>query len=89
MTEQTNEQEKEAKLKEFWEKACRGVLKHLDEKGGALSLGEMHDYSLNKYFIQHQRFSKMMETFVGESLIEYNDMTQISTITEKGKEFIR
>jgi len=52
-------------------------------------MGEMHDYSLNKYFIQHQRFSQMMETFVEEHLIEYDNVTQISTITEKGKEFIK
>jgi len=84
-----NEQEKEAKLKEFFERARKGVLKYLDEKGGTLAMGEMHDYSLNKYFIQHQRFSQMMETFVEEHLIEYDDATQISTITEKGKEFTK
>ena len=52
-------------------------------------MGEMHEYSLNTYFIQHQRFSQMMETFVGEKLIEYDDETQISTITEEGKKFIK
>ena len=56
---------------------------------GTLAMAEMHDYSLNKYFIQHQRFSQMMETFVDENLIEYDDLTQTSTITEKGKEFIK
>jgi hypothetical protein len=30
-----------------------------------------------------------METFVDEHLIEYDSMTQISMITEKGKEFIK
>ena len=89
MNEQINEQEKEAKLKEFFERARKGVLKYLDEKGGTLPMGEMHDYSLNKYFIQHQRFSQMMETFVGEKLIEYDSTTQISTITEQGKEFVK
>jgi len=89
MNEQINEQEKEAKLKVFFETARKGVLKYLDEKGESLPMGEMHDYSLNKYFIQHQRFSQMMETFVEEYLIEYDESTQISTITEKGKEFIK
>ena len=89
MSEQINEQDKEAKFKELFERARKGVLKYLDEKGGTLAIGEMHDYSLNKYFIQHQRFSQMMETFVGEKLIEYDAGTQMSTITEKGKEFIK
>jgi len=89
VNEGTNEQEKEAKLKEFFERARKGVLKYLDEKGGSLPMGEMHDYSLKTFFIQHQRFSQMMETFVDENLIEYDDTTQISTITDKGKEFIK
>ena len=89
MNEQTKEQEKEVKLKEFFERARKGVLTHLDAKGGSLPMGEMHEYSLNTYFIQHQRFSQMMETFVGEELIDYDGATQISTITEKGKEFIQ
>ena len=89
MNEQISEQEKEAKFKELFERARKGVLKYLDEKGGTLGMGEMHDYSLNTYFIQHQRFSQMMETFVDEKLIEYDASAQISTITEKGKEFIK
>jgi len=89
MSEQISEQEKEAKFKELFERARKGVLHYLDEKGGTLPMGEMHEYSLNKYFIQHQRFSQMMETFVEELLIEYDSATQISTITEKGKEFIK
>ena len=89
MNEGTNEQEKEAKLKEFFERARKGVLKYLDEKGGSLSLEELHDYSLKTYFIQHQRFSQMMETFVNEKLIDYDNQTQVSAITEGGKEFIK
>jgi len=89
MNEQASQQDKEAKFQELFEKARKGVLKYLDEKGGSLPMGEMHDYSLNTYFIQHQRFSQMMEAFVGEELIDYDSATQISTITEKGKEFIK
>ena len=89
MTEQADQQDKEAKFKELFERARKGVLKYVDEKGGSLPMDEMHEYSLNTYFIQHQRFSQMMETFVGEELIDYDSATQISTITEKGKEFIK
>jgi len=84
MNDGMDEQEKEAKFTELFERARKGVLKYLDEKGGSLPMGEMHDYSLNKYFIQHQRFSQMMETFVNENLIEYDSLTQTATITEKG-----
>ena len=81
--------EQEAKLKEFFEKARKGVLLYLQEKGVSLPLGELHEYILNKYLIQHQRFSQMMESFVSERLIEYDGATQVSTITEEGKEFIK
>ena len=89
MSEQMSDQEKEAKLKEFFEKARKGVLQYLNEKGGSLSLGELHEYSLNKFLIQHQRFSQLMESLVDENLIEFDQMTQVSTITGKGKEFIK
>jgi len=89
VNEQADQQDKEAKFQELFEKARKGVLTFLNEKGGSLPMGEMHEYSLNTYFIQHQRFSQMMETFVGEELVDYDGETQISTITEKGKEFIK
>lgn len=80
--------DQETKAKEFFERARKGVLKHLDEKGGLLSLGELHDYSLNKFLIQHQRFSQMMETFVNEELATYDSGRDEVVITDKGKEFI-
>ena len=40
------DQDKEVKLKEFLERARKGVLKHLNDKGGLLSLGDLHEYSL-------------------------------------------
>lgn len=83
------DQDKEAKFKEFFEKARKGVLKHLDQKGGTLSLGELHEYSMNTYLIQHQRFSQMMESFVNERLVVVDDETQDLTITDEGKRFIQ
>lgn len=82
------EQEKEAKLKEFFERARKGVLKYLDDKGGVLSLSDLHDYSLKTYFIQHQRFSMMIETFVEEELATYDHQSENIFITDKGKEFV-
>ena len=89
MNNEMTAEEKEAKFKEFFERARKGVLKYLDENGGSLPLGELHDYSLKTYLIQHQKFSLMMESFVNEKLINYDNSTQVLTITEEGKEFIK
>ena len=89
MSDKVTEEEKEAKLKAFFERARKGVLTFLEEQGGSLPMGELHDHSLSKYFIQHQGFSKMMETFVDEELVDYDHMTQVTVITAKGKEFIQ
>jgi hypothetical protein len=77
------------KVKEFYERARKGVLKHLDEKGGLLSMSELHDYSLNKFLIQHQRFSIMMESYVNEGLVTFDEANSEVLITDKGKEFIK
>jgi len=84
-----SEQEKEAKYKEFFEKARKGVLKHLSAGGGSLPLDELHDYSLKTYLIQHQKFSQLMETSIEMNLIEHDAATGTFTITEQGKAFIK
>lgn len=89
MSGQINDQDKEAKLKEFFERARKGVVRHLNDQGGALSLEELHEYSLNKFFIQHQRFSQLMESLVEEKLIDYDQTADRAAVTEKGKEFIK
>jgi hypothetical protein len=81
-------EDKEAKIKEFYERARKGVLKHLESAGGMLSLGDLHDYSLKTYLIQHQRFSLMMESFVNEGLAIYDSSTGDVVLTDKGKGFI-
>ena len=88
MNNETQEQ-KETKLKEFFERARKGVLKHLNDRGGLLPMADLHDHSLNTYLIQHQRFSIMMESFVNEGLVTFDDATQDVLITDKGKEFIK
>jgi hypothetical protein len=88
MNKDMTEEEKEAKFKALFERARKGVLKHVAAKGGSLSLGEMHEYSLNTYFIQHQRFSQLMETLVEEKWVDYDAATQVVTITEKGRQMV-
>ena len=75
------------KQKAFFEKARQGVLKYLADKGGTLTMNELHEYSLNRYLIQHQSFSKMMETFVDEKLVDFDWATMQATITDAGKDF--
>lgn len=75
--------------KQFFERARKGVLQFLQEKGGKLNMGELHDYSLKKYLIQHQRFSMMMESFVNENLVSFDWGTQDVTLTDEGVKFIQ
>lgn len=82
-------QDQEAKIKEFYERARKGVLKHLDSKGGILPMSDLHDYSLKTYLIQHQRFSIMMESFIAEGLATYSDNSGEFVISDKGKDFIK
>ena len=85
---QINEDEKIKKQQDFFERARKGVLKYLDEKGGTLSMSDLHEYSMNKYLIQHQSFSRMMETFVDNELVIFDSFNQETVITDKGKAFI-
>lgn len=76
------------KQRQLIERARKGVLKHIKEKGGKLSLSEMHDFSLNRYLIQHQAFSRLMETLVDEGLIDFDQGSYTATLTELGEKFI-
>jgi hypothetical protein len=73
----------------FFERARQGVLQHLNAQGGKLNMSELHEYSLKKYLIQHQRFSQMMESFVSEQLVEFDWGTQDVTLTDAGRTFIQ
>ena len=77
------------KQQEFWQRARKGVLSHLVDAGGNMPMADMHEFSMNKYLIQHQRFSEMMESFVNEKLIEFDWAKEEATITETGKIFIK
>ncbi len=83
-----NDAELDAKQREFFERARKGVLTHLNQKGGTLNLGDLHDFSLNRYLIQHQRFSQLIESLVNGGLMEYDFAAQTAKITEEGKIFV-
>jgi hypothetical protein len=83
-----DDEEAQKRYQEHFERARKGVLKFLNDKGGKLPLAEMHDYSLNKFLIQHQGFSRMMETFVDQGLVDFDQESYEATITEAGRKFI-
>lgn len=83
----TSNLDQEEKFKQLLERARKGVLKYLDEKGGELSLDELHEYSLKTFFIQHQRFSQLMESLVESHFVYFDWTEQKATITPAGKEY--
>ena len=78
----------EEKQKALVERARKGLLKFLQDEGVKISLSALHDYSLNKFFIQHQGFSRLMEGLVEEKLLEYDFQKEEATLTEAGRKFI-
>jgi hypothetical protein len=76
------------KQRQFFERARKGVLQYLNDQGGKLNMSELHEYSLKKYLIQHQRFSMMMETFVNDKLVVFDWATQDVTLAVDGRKFI-
>jgi hypothetical protein len=85
MTEPVSEERKKAYL----DKARKGVLAWLAKREGqTATLGEMHEYSSERFLIAHQGFSAMMESFVGEGLVDYDANTRTATLTDAGRRFI-
>jgi hypothetical protein len=79
----------EARQQAFFEKARKGVLAWLAKReGAAATLGEMHDHSAERFLIAHQGFSKMMESFVADGLIDYDAATRTATLNDAGRRFI-
>ncbi len=79
----------EDRQKAYFDKARKGVLAWLAQQpGAAATLGDMHEHSSGKFLIAHQGFSKMMESFVAEGLVGYDESTRIATLTEAGRRFI-
>ena len=85
MTEPVSEERQKA----YFEKARKGMLAWLAKRDGAVAtLREMHEHSSERFLIAHQGFSQMMETFVGEKLIDYDKATMTATLTAAGRQFI-
>jgi hypothetical protein len=78
----------EERQKAYFEKARKGVLAWLARRdGAAATLGDMHQYSAERFLIAHQGFSTMMEGFVAEGLVDYDEATRTATLTDAGRRF--
>ena len=79
----------EERQKAHFEKARKGLLAWLAKReGAAATLGDMHEHSSERFLIAHQGFSKMMEGFVAEGLVDYDEATRTATLTDAGRRFI-
>ena len=85
MTEPVSEERQKA----YFDKARKGMLAWLAAReGSAATLADMHEHSSEKFLIAHQGFSKMMESFVAEGLVAYDESTRRATLTDAGRRFI-
>ena len=82
------ERKKQEKVARHLEKTRRGVLQFVVKQGGSAPLAEMHKHSEMRYFIAHQKFSKMMEALVDEGLLSYSQSEGVGTITEAGQRWL-
>ena len=79
----------EERQKAYFERARKGVLAWLAQQdGAAATLADMHEHSSGKFLIAHQGFSKMMESFVAEGLVSYDEATRTASLTDAGRRFI-
>jgi predicted lipid-binding transport protein (Tim44 family) len=75
----------EEKQRKFMARARKGLLTKVQEAGGAMPLGDLHDHSEKRYFIAHRAFSTLMEEMVAEGLLDYESGTGIARLTEAGR----
>ena len=77
------------KQQQLLERARKGLLKYLLDNNGKRNLGQLHEYSMNTYLIQHQAFSQMMEGLVNDGFLMYDFGSDEAAITDKGQELAR
>lgn len=76
------------KQRRHWERARRGVLRFVAERGGSASLKELHEHAESTYFVAHVSFSRLMEELTGEALLGYDHATATATLTDAGRAIV-
>ncbi|MFT5684735.1 MAG: hypothetical protein ACI8RZ_005679 [Myxococcota bacterium] len=79
---------KQEKAAKHMKRTRKGVLKFVADQGGTVSLADMHKHSEMRYFVGHQKFSKMMEEMISEGLLDYSHADGTGTITPGGRELV-
>lgn len=74
-----------AKQKRHWARTRKGMLKWLAEQGGSSPMKAMHDKAEAKYFVAHRSFSRLMEEFTEEGLVNYSGTTGLVELTDAGR----
>lgn len=69
-------------------KAKKAVLQFLIKEGGEAGMKEMHDFSERRYFVAHKAFSDLMEEYLAEELIEFDQETYRATLTDEGRRWV-
>jgi len=82
------DEELTAAQKALLDRARKGVLKFVFDRGGNAPLGDMHQFSELTFFIAHQSFSRMMERFVKEGFLLFDAGSQKATLTDTGRAFL-
>jgi hypothetical protein len=77
-----------AKQAKHWAKTRKGVLGYLIDKGGSVGMPELHDFSEGRFFIAHAAFSRLMEEYTKERLVDYESDTGTITITAAGRALV-
>lgn len=75
----------EEKQRRHWARTRKGMLGWLVEQGGSASMAAMHERSEKKFFVAHRAFSRLMEEFTEEALVEYTATTGLVVLTEAGR----
>ena len=81
-------QEAQEKQRLFIERARKGVLKFIADSGAPVNMSDLHDFTLKKFFIQHQGFSNLMEGLVADQLVVFNQEASEFILTDMGKAMI-
>ncbi len=75
----------EEKQHRHWLRTRKGMLTWLVEHGGTATMADMHERSEKKFFVAHRGFSRLMEEFTEEGLVEYTATTGLVVLTDAGR----
>ena len=82
---QASTQDAQEKQRLFIERARKGVVKFVSEKNAPVDLDMLHDFTFQKFFIQHQALSRLIEGLIEDGLLAHNEEAGEFYLTDQGK----